>query len=207
MGVSEIDLANLALGHLSRDTIRTLDDKGPAAVEMKRNYRFAISKVLEEFDWPFSRVVTTLLEVTGIDKRGWTYAFAIPPDCIKIWRIQPPRTVEVPHPEPVRQFEIGMSADPSSTTTYVFADEKPLAVAYTSSRTTLARVPQLVVDLMARDLAAKSCMVLAKNINLKRSLEQDYIRELSKVKTDYANLEPELFDVDFVPEAIAVRSQ
>ena len=138
MAVAELDLANQALAYLLRDTISGLDSPKPTLEErmMKQFMRQAIEEVIEEYDWPQCRVIANLSSVSP-DLRGWTYAYAIPSDAVIIWRISDLRGTVV------NKFEIGMSADISSDTNYIFADAADLAVRYDDSfgRRELGRRP------------------------------------------------------------------
>jgi hypothetical protein len=200
MAVSKVDLANQALAHLSRDTIRDLDGSSPAAVHMKAHMQAAIEEVIEEYDWPQCRVISNLILASGVNLRDWTYAYIIPSDAVCVWRVANLRGDEL------SDFEIGMSDDLSSDTNYIFADDASLAVRYGSRRASLSRFTPQTVGLMALRLAAKACMPLTKNARLRQALVQEYKTEASAVKTRMANLEPEVIDTEFTPEVISVRS-
>lgn len=200
MAVSRVDLANLALGHLYRDSIRDLDGSDPSAVQMKRFMDFSIRKVISEYDWPECRVVKALT-VADVDSRGWTYAYTVPSDKVRVWRVSDLRGTVL------EEFEMGMSADLESDTTYIYSDSAGLAIRYGSERVSLSRFTPDVLELIALDLAEKACMALAKDKTLKKYLAERYKAELSKAKTEAANLEPELHDLEFIPETIAVRSE
>lgn len=200
MAVSRVDLANQALAHLSRDTLRDLDGTSPAAVQTKAHIQAAIEEVIEEYDWPQCRVIKQLTAVDIAELRGWTYAYAVPSDSVFIWGL----TDLVDNA--VTKFEIGMSPDPDSDTLYIFADAPGLSVRYGSRRASLTRFSPQTIALMGMRLAIKVCMPLTKDKVLKRELERAYKLEVSAVKTRMANMEPELIDVEFVPETISVRS-
>lgn len=199
MAVSRVDLANQALAHLSRDTIRDLDGTSVAAIHMKANIQAAIEEVIEEYDWPQCRVTQTLTTVELDDMRGWTYAYAIPSDCVFIWGIK------IPGDDDVKEFEVGMSSNPDSDTSYIFANDASLYIRFGSRRASLSRFSPQTVALMALNLARKACMPLTKDKQLLQLLDRRYTLALSAVKTRMANMEPELTDIEFTPDTITAR--
>jgi len=100
-----------------------------------------------------------------------------------------------------------MSSDLNSDTQYIFTNQATAYLRYGSSRVSIGRFGAQVFDLIALKLANLTCMPIAKDAKLMQVLINMYDKKLSKVKTLVANSEPEVIDVDFVPEAIAVRSQ
>ena len=199
---TEVDLANAALAYLQRDVNMTsLDGTKPQAVQIRQHMPQAIEEVIEEYDWPQCRVISTLVVGEGIDLRGWTYAYIVPSDAVVIWRVADYKGTTL------SEFEIGMSSDLASDTNYIFSDDADLVVRYGSSRVSVGRFSPQTFDLIARRLAIKCCMPLTKDKQLMQYLEKEYARLLSKVKTQMANLEPELVDVEFTPQTISVRSE
>lgn len=203
MARTEVDLANAALAYLQRDpNLRSLDGTAPAVVQTKQHMQNAIEEVIEEYDWPFCRVIDSLVQVddTSLPLRGWTYAYQVPSDAVIIWRVSDLRGTIL------EEYEQGMSADPSSDTNYIYANSADLAVRYGSRRVGIAKFPAQVFDLMATKLAIKCCMALTKDKQLFQYLRNEYTRNRSAVITKFANLEPEVREVDDTPELITVRS-
>lgn len=201
MARTKLSLANAALGHLVRDTLSSLESNTPGAVQIREQMQNAMESVIEEYDWPFARVVTSLTGVSGIPPRGWSQVYAYPSDCVKIWHIGDERNIVT---EP---FEIGMSPSIGSGTTYIFTNKGDAQVRYGSNRVPIERFSPMAFDLVALALAIRCCMPLAKDRRLRDQLNADYTKLLSKVTTSMANLEPEVVDHEFVPDVIRVRSE
>lgn len=196
MARSDVDLANAALRHLVRERLRNLDGGDPAPVMLKANMTDARDYVLEEYDWPEARVVAPLETAAGIALRGYTYAYKVPPDFVKVWFFGD-ELGATRYP-----FEMGMSADITSDRSYFFSSSADAWLRYSSNRITTARLSVKVFELVAIRLAWICCMPLTKNEKLWNSLATTYDKELSKVKTLVANAEPEITDVDFVPQTV-----
>jgi len=196
---TEVDLANLALSHLSRDgTLRNLEGSDPNSVTLKARIPFSKEYVCTEYDWPECRVVSKLVLEPTVTPPGWTYAYQVPADKIKIWYIG----LKLREDKTSTPFELGMNPDVLDDKTYIFTNLADAYIRYGSSRAPLGRFTADVFNLIALKLAEISCMTLTKDAKLKSFLGQEYKMELSKVKTSAANLEPEIVDVEFVPETI-----
>lgn len=196
MARSDVDLANAALRHLVRERLRNLDGGDIAPVTLKANMADAIEYVLEEYDWPEARVVKALETASSVSLRGYAYAYKVPTDLVKIWYFgNEAGTVRY-------DYERGMSSDLSSDRSYFFSNSADAFIRYSSNRIGVARLSVKIFELVAIRLAWICCMPLTKNEKLWAKLEQSYDKELSKIKTLVANAEPEVIDVDFVPQTI-----
>lgn len=196
MARSDVDLANAALRHLVRERLSSLDGGDPAPVALKANMRDAIDYVLEEYDWPEARVVMAAELATGVALRGYAYAYKVPTDLVKVWYFGSEAG------DRRYDYERGMSADVTSDRSYLFSNSADAYLRYGSSRAGVGRLSMKLFELVAIRLAWTCCMPLTKNEKLWSKLEQTYERELSKVKTLVANTEPEVIDVDFVPQTV-----
>lgn len=204
MARSNEDLAIAALAYLVKDSIRSLDESGPYATAMKTHFAIAKEYVIEEYDWPQCRVISPLVLTTGVNTRGWAYAYQYPSDSLKVWAIN---DGSKGLGYSITPFELGMSDDLTSDRTYVFTDLPSAYIRYSSSRVGIGQFSAQIFDLMALQLAIRTCMLITKDKVLKRDLEAGYKEKLSKVKTLYSNLEPEQTNIDYIPEFISVRSE
>lgn len=90
---SEIDIANLALGHLGDDaTVTNFNPpEGSAQAEhCARWYPIARDSLLEQHDFGFATRRATLAQLVYTDPTGeWAYAYALPNLCIKPVEVYP----------------------------------------------------------------------------------------------------------------------
>lgn len=201
MAVSRVTLANAALAKLTRDRITDLDGKEPGAVQMSIHMDAAIEEVIEEYDWPECRVIVSPSAALGIDSGEYTYAYPIPSDCVVIHLVY-----EASNPRKPVPYEMGMDPDVTKTDSYIFTSTAAPRLRYGSRRCPLHRFTPLVIDLMATKLAEKTCLTLGQDKKYKLGLKDQFVKDLNHVKTLVANREPELYDNEFVPETITVRS-
>lgn len=200
MARSPEDLANLALSYLVRGQIQSLDATSPEAINAKQSISFAKESVIEEYDWPECRVVTTLTEASGQALRGWSFAYQEPPDVAKLWMLTDGTNNDIPI-----KYERGMTDDITSDRAYIYTNQAAAYARYGSTRVSVSRLSAGVFNLVAIKLAFIMCMPLTKDLKLQNNLMNVYARELNKVKTSVANAEPEVIDQDFVPGDIQAR--
>lgn len=89
---SEVDIANLALGHLGdRATVASLDPpEGSAQAEhCAQFYPIARDAVLEMHAWRFAtkRAVLADLSLTDEPPTSWGFSYAAPADCLKVLQV------------------------------------------------------------------------------------------------------------------------
>lgn len=86
---SIVDICNTALSHLGSDSVISAIDPPDGSTEAgycKRFYPIARRRLIESFVWPFATKRAVLAEVTN-DSDVWSYAYAIPADCLRPVRI------------------------------------------------------------------------------------------------------------------------
>lgn len=89
---SEVDIANLALGHLGDNaTVASLDPpEGSAQAEhCARFYPIARDSLLEMHAWKFATRRVQLAELTNTWPQ-WDHAYAKPADCLRVLAVIPP---------------------------------------------------------------------------------------------------------------------
>lgn len=82
---SEVDIANLALGHLGDDaTVASFDppEGSPQAEHCAHFYPVARDVMLEEHAWSFATTTATLTPL-GTPPDGWAYSYAVPNLCLR----------------------------------------------------------------------------------------------------------------------------
>jgi hypothetical protein len=93
---SEVDICNLALGHLGDNaTVASLDPpEGSAQAEhCARFYPIARDSLLELHDWNFATRRAQLAALTN-NWPQWDYAYAKPSDCLRVLAVIPPNVAD-----------------------------------------------------------------------------------------------------------------
>ena len=86
---SEVDICNTALAHLGSDAaISSIDppDGSTEAGYCRRFYPIARKEMIEAFAWRFAQKRLLLAEVDN-PSRAWSYAYALPSDCVRPLRV------------------------------------------------------------------------------------------------------------------------
>ena len=86
--LDEVAVANMAIDVLDDVAIADLDQGGPVAEFMRRNFGPTRDEILQQFPWPFAKKY----QYVGIDSDGppfgWDYAYTLPTDCIEPYPIR-----------------------------------------------------------------------------------------------------------------------
>ena len=80
------DICNLALSHIGREVIASIDEDTEAARTCKLHYDLQRKTLLRAYTWSFAKKYTklALLDVTT---PGWKYTYAYPNDCVMARKI------------------------------------------------------------------------------------------------------------------------
>lgn len=86
---TKADICNLALATLGeRQTVASITppDGSPRAGDCARWYPVALKAILEEHDWSFATTKVVPVQFADLDTEtwGWSYAYAVPADCVKV---------------------------------------------------------------------------------------------------------------------------
>jgi hypothetical protein len=90
MAANDVELCNLALGHISGAAILSLTEGSNEAIECSRFYRSTLRSVLRRKDWNFASVFKELTELDDVPdaaKGGWTHVYSYPSDCVSMREI------------------------------------------------------------------------------------------------------------------------
>lgn len=83
---SEIDICNLALGHIRAGTINSLDETSVQAKQCKLKYPIMRDQMLQDSPWQFAGAIKPLALLVA-DVFGWAYVYQYPSDCLRINRM------------------------------------------------------------------------------------------------------------------------
>lgn len=86
-----VDIANLALSWLGELDITSLEDDLESARQMRINYIPARDATLEAHEWTFATQRFIPGQNAVEPEYGVTYAYEIPPDCLRVTRVEPNR--------------------------------------------------------------------------------------------------------------------
>ena len=80
------DICNLALNHIGREQIASLDEDTEAARTCKLHYDLQRKVLLRAYTWSFAKKYVKLAEL-NVHTPGWRYTYAYPNDCVMARKI------------------------------------------------------------------------------------------------------------------------
>ena len=92
---SQIQICNLAIGRAgSQFFINSLQDPTSEARVCAAIYDTVLERVLQDFPWPFARIISALQDV-GSPVAPWLYRYRYPNDCLQVKRVFPSGGVQM----------------------------------------------------------------------------------------------------------------
>ncbi len=79
--MTNTDICNMALSHIARGSILSLNDDIEEARQCRLHYDHLRKLLLRDYSWGFAKRVATLARL-AVDMPGWWYAYAYPEKCI-----------------------------------------------------------------------------------------------------------------------------
>lgn len=87
----QIDIWNLALGHLAQTPVGAVDEETSQAQALDRVWDIARRAVLSEIPWSFATVISELAELaTYTPPDNWLYGYQYPTNCVRVWKVYDP---------------------------------------------------------------------------------------------------------------------
>lgn len=97
MPMSQTDIVNLAMSHISEKTIVNMQEKSVEALTANQFYSIALYETLRDFSWPFATKydnlalipmtpASTNFQVTQANQ-NWAFAYQYPSDCLYFRRV------------------------------------------------------------------------------------------------------------------------
>ena len=80
------DICNLALSHIGREVIASIDEDTEAARTCKMHYDLQRQVLLRAYTWSFAKKYTKLA-LLDVKTPGWKYTYAYPNDCVMARKI------------------------------------------------------------------------------------------------------------------------
>jgi hypothetical protein len=200
---SEVDICNLALGHLGdKATVSSIDPpEGSAqATHCARFYPIARDVTLESHEWGFATVRANLALLTDTPPPGWLYVYAAPNDCRNIIDLIDPNAPcfnplpesglhwqdDVYNPEPIA-YELESRGD---GTGLIYTNLAGAQVRYVRSVTDTTRFSAQFIDAVAWLLAAYLAGPVVKGDTgaaMARQMMSGYMSSLAAAKSNDAN--------------------
>lgn len=162
---SVVDVCNKALDKVGHGSITSLNDGSTAANLCLRNWETIRDEVLRVHPWNFAVKRTSLAPSTTAPDWGFTNAFPIPADSLRILEIKDSDAFNY-------QFE----------NKNILSDESVLYIRYIYQVTDPNLYDSIFINVVANRLAVELCEPLTQSNTKKQSLLQDYELSLTRAR-------------------------
>lgn len=196
MAASEIEICNLALGHLRQNTITAFNNLSPAAKQASIFYRQAIDTAIRAFDWPFARSYAPGTRADVACPPGWIYAYETPADCLCLREIARPNRLD-----PIIPYHIARVSGRS----VIFTNCAAPVFRYSARVTDVADYDVEFVEAAAYTLAMALAMPLTGKISLVDAMRKLAAGVVAQAQVDAANEDTNDIGEDPVPDWLGVR--
>ena len=108
-----VAICNLALSYIGDSaSVASIDppDETATAQMCATMYPFAVSALLERFDWSFATRYAPLAPYADAESHGWKKAYAVPSDCMRAIRVRASGMQHMPEPKGAH-YEIVIDGD------------------------------------------------------------------------------------------------
>tara|TARA_R110000796_G_scaffold117736_1_gene230771 strand:- start:14348 stop:14935 length:588 start_codon:yes stop_codon:yes gene_type:complete len=147
---SETSIANVAMRHLGENPISSIDENSDNARLCKKYFNDAKTTALEEYCWTWAKERAQLAADATAPAFGYDYRYLLPADCISPFWVGK-NEVEL---KPTQPWVVNGD--------YILTDvEAPIQVVMTCQRSSYARMPQYVAEVIGAQLAV--CIAQTRN--------------------------------------------
>lgn len=165
-----VDICNLALGHIGKPEINSLEEASAEARECRRFYDPTRRAMLQLSDWTFARRRVVLAQVANDYAERWGYKYSRPAGALKMLRVLPPDTDLRQNPRPI-PFEVREG--------FVFTDLAPATAEYTTDAVDTSRFSALFIEALSFRIAQRVSRPLTKSTKLANEMRDEYVQHLS----------------------------
>jgi hypothetical protein len=159
MTASVVEICNRALGAIGQGAITSLDDQNTAARLCQRFYPQLRDEMLRGHPWNFAMARASLPALTAVPTWGFTLAYQLPTDCLRVWRVGE-----------VYRFA-KWKVEGRTIVTDLGA---PLSIQYIRQVTDPAEFDPIFVSALAARLAMEITMPIANDRTLRETMMREY---------------------------------
>ena len=169
---SEIDICNMALGHLGQKSINSLTEARRESQLCKQFYAPTRDFVLRAHPWGFARRQQYLSVVSGMEPAGFEYAYYYPTECLLARKIHNPADEDTPI-----YFEV--STNPDTGEKVILTDYAQALLIYTVRVKDPLKFDPMFVDALAYKLAGDIAFPLTSKASVAETMFRSFQASLS----------------------------
>lgn len=168
---SVVSICNMALSHIGKGTINSLDEQSEEAFQCNLHYEQTRTVMMQGYPWRFALKVQSLGEIANTWTERYQHAYARPYDCLKPVRIVPP--MDGPYPstttyDPYRDLQVTGLYGYEIRGDVLFTDSSPATLEYISNVEDPSSFSPLFAEALSWSLASKISMPLTRDQSIRR---------------------------------------
>lgn len=167
---SKTEICNLALVRLGAPPIENITDLTKTAIVLNSNYDTIRDIVLRDHPWNFATRRVELARLGDAPAWGFSYAYQIPGDCLRILGIQNPDSTDGDDIDPTMVYKVEENK--------LLTDEEAVALKYIYQVTAAGYYDVRFCSALAARLAAEISYYITGSPGLKQELMKEYQFEI-----------------------------
>lgn len=176
--MTQIDILNLALGRISQAQIISLVDGSVQAEVASRVWTPCLQEVYRQNNWNFAQVVALLSLVSSYTAIGWTYAYELPTNQMKVWKLYAdPTPCPKKKSDPFRKIYV-----PSLARNIILSNTLTAYGEYTYYVTDPTLFDETFISVLGYRLAAEMAMPLNADADQAITMTKIYNNQLSEAQ-------------------------
>ena len=179
---SQTEICNLALLRLGAPPITNITDLTKTAIALNSNYDTVRDIVLRDHPWNFATKRVSLARIGTAPAWGFSYAYQLPSDCLRVIGIQDPNATYNDDIDPAMGFKI--EGD------HLLTDEETVYLKYIYRATIAGEYDSRFVSAFASRLAAEVAYYITGSSGLKEQMMKEYSFEIAGARSIDAQENP-----------------
>jgi hypothetical protein len=171
----------MALSHIAKARIVSLEDKNESARQCKIHYEHLRKMLLRDFPWGFAKKVARLAKL-NIDTPKWKHTYAYPEKCVSVRSVFDENTIGLKLNQR-EEYEIILATDNIKG---ICCNVDAACIEYTYDVTEVEVFSSEFIEALSRHLASNMAMILTGNANIQQAQYQLYQLAIQKAKFNMA---------------------
>lgn len=161
---SVVEICNLALGHLGKDDISSIDEASAEARACKKFFTITVETMLQVYPWMFAKTTASLAAVTNGKVNKWLHAYQRPIDCLKLRMVSDESLADyMPSGDGITLGKHNHEVEGQ----IIYCDLSPAYLVYTKKIADTTLFPPTFVEAVASALAARCAMPITRDLKVR----------------------------------------
>jgi hypothetical protein len=182
VAISDVNICNMALGHLGKRSINALTEGSANAQACALIYANTRDAMLRVHSWNFNTKELPLALIADEEVLGWTYLYAYPANCLFVQAVYNELTLDTVPTEPFKEL-----LSPTTSQRAIACDTEDAYAEINIRVTDPTLFDLLFVEALSFELAARLAVQLTGDQAIARGLEAKALQTIDRAKLTNAN--------------------